>query len=161
LRRSQRETISVHKLHQPVSGLPEARSSFISPVLFRKWITRKNVNSDSFPSVTLGPANKSDLPGSSNANEAVEISIVQAGERSPATISSFNPQFTYPIFGEEERIFGYQGLRISIRFAAHDLKPNVRITYDKKFETVGDTHATDIEEILRDWIPACESPFTG
>ena len=72
------------------------------------------------------------------------------------TLSSFHPQFTYPIFGEEESIFGYQGLRISLRFAAHDLQPNVRITFDKKFKPVGDTKAADIQEILQDWIPSCE-----
>lgn len=72
------------------------------------------------------------------------------------TLSSFNPQFTYPIFGEEERIFGYQGLRVSIRFAAHDLRPNVRITFDKKFKAVGDTQAADIQKIVKDWVPSCE-----
>lgn len=71
------------------------------------------------------------------------------------TLSSFNPQFSYPIFGEEERIFGYQGLRISIRFAAHDLQPNIRITFDKKFKTVGDTRAADLRKILGNWIPQC------
>ncbi|KAG6999380.1 histone acetyltransferase type B catalytic subunit [Physcia stellaris] len=91
---------------------------------------------------------------SSNANEAIKISIVQAGETSPKTLSSFHPQFTYPIFGEEERIFGYQGLKIHLRLAAHDAYPNVEISYDKKFKAVGETTATDIEGFLKDWLPA-------
>ncbi|CAF9913524.1 MAG: histone acetyltransferase 1 [Heterodermia speciosa] len=90
---------------------------------------------------------------SSKANEAVEISIVQAGETSPKTLSSFHPLFTYPVFGEEERIFGYQGLKIHLRFAAHDAYPNVEISYDKRFEAVGDTAATNIEEVMKEWIP--------
>ena len=93
------------------------------------------------------------IVGSSNANEAVEISIVQAGETSPETLASFHPHFTYPIFGEEERIFGYQGLKIHLRFAAHDAYPNIEISYDKRFKTVGDTMATNIEEVMKDWIP--------
>lgn len=95
--------------------------------------------------------------GSSNANEAITISIIRAGQTSLKTLSTFHPQFTYPIFGEEERIFGYQGLQILIRFAAHDLRPNIRITYDKKFKSVGETKAADIREVLSEWIPSCES----
>ena len=94
--------------------------------------------------------------GSSDANEAVEISIVQAGDEDPITISSFHPRFTYPIFGDEERIFGYQSLKINLRFAAHDGFPNAQISYDKKFTPVGGTQATDIEEVLSEWMPAGE-----
>ncbi|KAL8872563.1 MAG: hypothetical protein Q9174_001831 [Haloplaca sp. 1 TL-2023] len=90
---------------------------------------------------------------SSNANEALHISFIQAGRASPVTLSTFHPKFTYPIFGEEEHIFGYQGLKINIRFAAHDLLPNVSVSYDKKFKAVEDTKALDIEETLKEWIP--------
>ncbi|KAL8847768.1 MAG: hypothetical protein Q9221_007216 [Calogaya cf. arnoldii] len=90
---------------------------------------------------------------SSNANEALNISFVQAGQQSPVRLSTFHPKFTYPIFGEEECIFGYQGLNITIRFAAHNLVPNVSIKYDKKFKTVEDTEALNIEETLKEWMP--------
>ncbi|KAI4132810.1 MAG: hypothetical protein LQ338_000514 [Usnochroma carphineum] len=90
---------------------------------------------------------------STNANEAVNISFVQAGEQIPVTLSTFHPKFTYPIFGEEECIFGYQGLKINLRFAAHDLLPNVTCVYDKKFKAVNDTKALDIEETLKEWLP--------
>jgi len=91
--------------------------------------------------------------GSTDANEAVEISIIQAAAGSPKTLSTFHPRFTYPIFGEEERIFGYQGLRIILRFSAHLLRPNIEILHDKKFKAVGDTKAQDIEGTLREWTP--------
>ncbi|KAI4111113.1 MAG: hypothetical protein LQ339_000841 [Xanthoria mediterranea] len=90
---------------------------------------------------------------SSNANEALNISFVQAGQQSPVKLSTFHPKFTYPIFGEEECIFGYQGLNITIRFAAHDLLPNLSVKYDKKFKTVNDTEALNIEETLKEWMP--------
>ncbi|KAL8817438.1 MAG: hypothetical protein Q9223_003723 [Gallowayella weberi] len=90
---------------------------------------------------------------SSSANEALHISFVQAGQETPVKLSTFHPKFTYPIFGEEECIFGYQGLNINLRFAAHDLLPNLAVTYDKKFKTVQDTKALDIEETLSAWIP--------
>ena len=96
------------------------------------------------------------LIGSANANDALEISMVQAAPISPKTLSSFHPQFTYPIFGEEESIFGYQGLKLNLRFAAHNLRPNLEVLYEKKFKAVGDTRATDIEETLKEWIPEGE-----
>ncbi|KAL8939118.1 MAG: hypothetical protein Q9216_003531 [Gyalolechia sp. 2 TL-2023] len=90
---------------------------------------------------------------SANANEAVNISFIQAGQTSPVTLSTFHPKFTYPIFGEEECIFGYQGLKVEIRFAAHNLIPNISISHEKKFKAVGDTQALDIEQTLREWMP--------
>ena len=94
--------------------------------------------------------------GSTNANEALKISFVQAAPGAPKILSSFHPQFTYPIFGDEERIFGYQNLKLNLRFAAHDLRPNLEVLYDKKFKAVGDTKATDIEETLKEWTPECK-----
>ncbi|KAL8730174.1 MAG: hypothetical protein Q9166_004257 [cf. Caloplaca sp. 2 TL-2023] len=91
--------------------------------------------------------------GSSNANEALNISFVQAGQEAPVKLSSFQPKFTYPIFGEEERIFGYQGVNVNIRFVAHNLLPNVSVKYDLKFKAIGDTKALDIQETLKEWIP--------
>ncbi|MCJ1319997.1 histone acetyltransferase 1 [Xylographa vitiligo] len=91
---------------------------------------------------------------SSNANEAIQISLVQPGTGSPKALSTFHPQFTYSIFGDEERIFGYQGLNVKLRFAAHDLYPHVSISSDAKFKTVGDTKATDILEILKEHLPS-------
>ncbi|KAL9003811.1 MAG: hypothetical protein Q9188_003331 [Gyalolechia gomerana] len=90
---------------------------------------------------------------STNANEAVNISFIQAGQTSPVTLSTFHPRFTYPIFGEEECIFGYQGLKVNIRFAAHNLLPNASISYDKQFKAVDDTQALDIQQTLREWMP--------
>ena len=85
---------------------------------------------------------------------------MQAGSGSPKTLSTFHPQFTYPIFGEEERIFGYQGLRVNLRFAAHDLRPNIEVLYDKRFRAVGDTKATNIEETLKEWTPEGRSKYS-
>lgn len=97
------------------------------------------------------------LLGSSNANDAVRISLVQPTPSGLKTLSTFNPKFTYPIFGEEERIFGYQNLDLHFRFVAHDLRPNLEISYDKKFPAVGDTAALDLNQTLKDWVPRGQS----
>jgi histone acetyltransferase 1 len=89
-----------------------------------------------------------------DANEAVTVSIVQPGSNKElATQHQFHPKFTYPIVGEAEQIFGYKGLEIEIQFAAHDLRPHVRISYDRKFETIGTTSALDLNKKLREFLP--------
>ena len=90
---------------------------------------------------------------SSDANEAVQISIVRPGPHGLQTLHEFHPTFTYPIFGEEERIFGYKGLHIDVRFAEEDMRPNVVVSYDKKFTPVGDTVALDILSTMKEWLP--------
>ena len=35
-----------------------------------------------------------------------------------ALIKPFSPTFTYPIFGEKEKIFGYKGLNIQVSFSS-------------------------------------------
>ncbi|MCJ1352678.1 MAG: histone acetyltransferase 1 [Icmadophila ericetorum] len=91
---------------------------------------------------------------SSDANDAFKISIIQPGPETLKTLSTFHPTFTYPIFGDEERIFGYKNLNIHLRFAAHDLYPNVHVSYDEKFKPVGDTKADELLKILKDWMPS-------
>ncbi|KAL5340718.1 acyl-CoA N-acyltransferase [Aspergillus crustosus] len=90
---------------------------------------------------------------SCDANDAVQITIVQPHEKKPKTLSSFHPQFTYPIFGEEETIFGYKGLIIRLRFAAHNLRPHAHVSYDEKFKAVDDAAPADITKALRDFLP--------
>jgi histone acetyltransferase 1 len=90
---------------------------------------------------------------SSDANEAVQISIVRPSPHGLQTVHEFHPTFTYPIFGEEERIFGYKGLHVDVRFAEEDMRSNVLVSYDKKFTPVGDTVALDILSTMKEWLP--------
>jgi histone acetyltransferase 1 len=92
--------------------------------------------------------------GTCDANSAIDISFVQPTEDNKLkTISSFQPQFTYPIFGEDETIFGYKGLIIKLRFAAHDLRSNIHISYDERFQTVKDIAAVDLIKTLKPFLP--------
>ncbi len=87
---------------------------------------------------------------SSNSNECFTVDL-KRGDGS--TVASFQPEFTYPIFGEEEAIFGYQDLSINLTFAAHSLKPHLNIDYSSKFQAQGEVSATDIYEALKDFLP--------
>ncbi|KAG0647714.1 Histone acetyltransferase type B catalytic subunit [Hyphodiscus hymeniophilus] len=90
---------------------------------------------------------------STDSNNAINISLVVPGEGGLKTLHSFNPKMTYSIFGEAEKIFGYQGLKINLRYNACDMRPGLQIMYTKKFKTVGETSPTDLKEILEPYLP--------
>ena len=87
---------------------------------------------------------------SSNSNECFTIQLTR---RNGEVVESFPPEFTYAMFGNEEAIFGYQDLSITLSFMADDLAPKLNITYEKKFPTQGEVKPTDIEEALRGFLP--------
>lgn len=89
-----------------------------------------------------------------NSNDAFHISLVN----SEKTLSTFHPKFTYPIFGEEESIFGYQNLKVHLRFHSSDMRPSLQITYNKKFKPVGDIEPTDVKAALEDFLPKSRYP---
>lgn len=68
----------------------------------------------------------------------------------PQSVATFHPKFTYPIFGEEERIFGYKGLRVNLRYRANDMRPHLKISYEKKMKPIGDSEPQDVAAILQE-----------
>ncbi|GAM87263.1 hypothetical protein ANO11243_052850 [Dothideomycetidae sp. 11243] len=86
---------------------------------------------------------------STNTNEAFTVHFIQ-GDRE---VEVFNPEFTYPIYGDEEVIFGYQDLSISLAFAAHNLRPHLSVNYARKWTPRGEIRASDVREPLRDFLP--------
>lgn len=87
---------------------------------------------------------------SSNSNEVLSIELVRADG---SVSAAFAPSFTYPIFGDEEVIFGYQDLGITLSFAAHDLRPHLSVRSGKKFKAQGEVRPTDIEAAFEDFLP--------
>ncbi|KAJ1670007.1 histone acetyltransferase 1 [Coemansia sp. RSA 25] len=55
-------------------------------------------------------------------------------EEGGADVIQFHPTFTYPIYGEHERVFGYKGLRISLSYAAGSLATYFDISYKKRID---------------------------
>ncbi|WPH02803.1 acyl-CoA N-acyltransferase [Acrodontium crateriforme] len=87
---------------------------------------------------------------STNSTECMNIELV----RGDGSIdSSFQPEFTYPIFGDEEAIFGYRDLSITVSFAAHNLRPHVEVKHGKVFPAQGEVRPTDIQAALADFLP--------
>ncbi|KAF4121234.1 histone acetyltransferase 1 [Geosmithia morbida] len=85
-----------------------------------------------------------------HSNDALNISLVAPSKSGLQSVAAFHPNFTYPIFGDEERIFGYQGLKINLRYRANDMRPHLKVSYSKKFKPVGDNEPTDIAAILKE-----------
>ncbi|KAH8805646.1 acyl-CoA N-acyltransferase [Xylogone sp. PMI_703] len=90
---------------------------------------------------------------SADSNDAVIISLVNPSEGGARAVHTFNPKMTYSIFGDEERIFGYQGLKINLKYNASDMRPNLQVNYSKKFKSVGETEPTDVKAILENYLP--------
>jgi histone acetyltransferase 1 len=87
---------------------------------------------------------------STSSTDCFNISVVRNDGKEHA---SFQPIFTYPIFGDEEAIFGYQDLSINLTFAAHDLRPKLYVTHSKVFEDET-VKPTDVKAALLDFLPA-------
>jgi histone acetyltransferase 1 len=90
------------------------------------------------------------IEGLANANEAIHISLVSPSESGLQHLATFNPRHTYSIFGEEEQIFGYKDLKVSLRFRANDMRPHLKTSYSKKFKVVGGPEPTDVAAILKE-----------
>jgi len=87
------------------------------------------------------------------------VSLVTPVNGQLKTLTSFHPKFTYPIFGEQEQIFGYQKLKINLRYNASDMRPHLTTTYGKKFKAIGETEPADIDEMMKEFLPEGRAIF--
>jgi histone acetyltransferase 1 len=91
-----------------------------------------------------------------DANEALTLSLVRAEEDKQVlggeeTYEEFHPTFTYPIYGEDEKIYGYQDLVIDLRFASGSLAQYLSVRYAQKLDA--STTVDNVEGILKEFIP--------
>ncbi len=57
------------------------------------------------------------------------------------------------LFGEEESIFGYKGLKINLIYNASDMRPCVTIEFKTKMKQVGDVAPDDIPAVFKEFLP--------
>ncbi|OJA07596.1 hypothetical protein AZE42_06279 [Rhizopogon vesiculosus] len=91
-----------------------------------------------------------------DANDALTLSLVRAKEDKQVlgdeeTYEEFHPAFTYPIYGEDEKIYGYQDLVIDLRFASGSLAQYLSVRYAEKLDA--STTVDNVEGILKEFIP--------
>ncbi|KAM5351371.1 hypothetical protein ACJ41O_004094 [Fusarium nematophilum] len=85
-----------------------------------------------------------------NSNDAFHISLLAPSESGLQHIATFNPKFTYPIFGEDEQIFGYKDLKVSLRYRANDMRPHLKISYKSKVNAVEGHEPVDVKAVLEE-----------
>ncbi|TFY51378.1 hypothetical protein EVJ58_g10601 [Rhodofomes roseus] len=91
-----------------------------------------------------------------DANEAIHLSLVRAAAdkasfNSREHYEGFNPCFTYPLFGEDEKIYGYRDLRIDLKFASGSLAQYLSIQHSDKLPAT--SAVDDIEGTIAKSIP--------
>ncbi|KAG2184807.1 hypothetical protein INT43_000720 [Umbelopsis isabellina] len=96
----------------------------------------------------------------SNTTETTEFRLVQPPKEDGASLQfvEFNPEFTYPVFGEQEIAFGYKDLAIQLYYASGSLATYFHLDYSEIFQGVSSStageelRADDIEGKLREFI---------
>ncbi|PIA17203.1 acyl-CoA N-acyltransferase [Coemansia reversa NRRL 1564] len=66
--------------------------------------------------------------------EVEELNDSGMEEEDGADVVQFHPAFTYPIYGEHERVFGYKGLKINLNYAAGSLATYFEVEYAKRID---------------------------
>ncbi|KAJ8482138.1 hypothetical protein ONZ51_g5563 [Trametes cubensis] len=91
-----------------------------------------------------------------DANEALSLSLVRAPDDKASlwareVYEGFHPTFTYPIFGEEEKIYGYKELSIDLKFASGSLVQYLNVRYAEKLPS--SSTVDDVEGTISKFIP--------
>lgn len=82
----------------------------------------------------------------SSSNDSLQIYITD----SDGTALNFHPNFTYPIFGDSEQIFGYKDLVIFLCFDHYTFYPFLNVKYSDK---LNDETLEDPKEKLLSYLP--------
>ncbi|TFY74100.1 hypothetical protein EWM64_g9912, partial [Hericium alpestre] len=89
-------------------------------------------------------------------NSALTLSLVRAPKDKEVlaedeSYEGFHPTFTYPIYGEDEKVYGYSDLVIDLRFASGSLAYYLDIRYSASLN--GSVAVDDVRGMLEKFIP--------
>ncbi|MFH4973992.1 hypothetical protein AB6A40_000701 [Gnathostoma spinigerum] len=90
-----------------------------------------------------------------SAQDVITIKFV-SGENEMASSPEFTPQFVHQHFGENETIFGYKGLDITLYYTDASMYIYTEIKFDTQIKKSEDVEADDIVEKLRAQLPSCQ-----
>ncbi|KAJ3288168.1 histone acetyltransferase 1 [Borealophlyctis nickersoniae] len=86
-----------------------------------------------------------------SANDSMYLRLVRSSDPAEDNLhGAFQPEFTYPVFGDEEAIFGYKDLKIELFYAAGSLFTYLGIEHGQKIndQAPGTPRAQDVPAIL-------------
>ncbi|KAJ3048076.1 histone acetyltransferase 1, partial [Rhizophlyctis rosea] len=82
----------------------------------------------------LGPGRDPLNAWKTKSNDALELKLVRTTEDGTISGEEFAPEFTYPVFGEKEEIFGYRDLHVKLHYAAGSLATYFGIEYAQQYD---------------------------
>jgi histone acetyltransferase 1 len=86
-----------------------------------------------------------------DANDALEVTLYGPSASNPVT---FSPEFTCPLFGEAEKIYGYQDLSIKLDYAGWDMRGCLRVSWQQKLDDgIAGTQVDDVTEVVKEYLP--------
>ncbi|KAL6941856.1 hypothetical protein ACO0QE_003015 [Hanseniaspora vineae] len=82
-----------------------------------------------------------------SSNECVKISLLNS---STDKITTFNPNFTYPIYGDSEQIFGFKDLELILAFESKTFLPLVNMKFSEQLEKdiIGNEESNPLDTLL-------------
>nr|CAG4644809.1 EOG090X06NC [Leptodora kindtii] len=69
-----------------------------------------------------------------DSNEALDLKLVRKQQDIQDEETTFKPEMSHQVFGENESIFGYQGLSIQLYYTAGKLNTYLGLTYEHKIK---------------------------
>ncbi|MEE6489613.1 hypothetical protein FKM82_015627 [Ascaphus truei] len=90
-----------------------------------------------------------------STNEAIKLKLVRFQEDLEDENTTFNPEYSHQVFGDDEVAFGYKGLQILLYYSAGNLSTMFRVQYTSKVnEKFDEMQADDVESKIREIIPS-------
>jgi len=88
-----------------------------------------------------------------DANEVLDLKLVRESKDVDDDETTFNPEMSHQVYGENETIFGYKDLKIKLYYSAARLTTYLNVSYSSKVKHDG-VEADDIRTPLLERIPA-------
>lgn len=89
-----------------------------------------------------------------NTNEAICLKLVRFAEDVDDESTTFHPEYSHQLYGDDEVAFGYKGLQIQLYYTAGNLSTLFKVKYTSKVtETFGCVQPDDVEGKIREIIP--------
>lgn len=90
-----------------------------------------------------------------DTNEAICLKLVRFPEDIEDDGTTFHPEYSHQLFGDDEVAFGYKGLQIQLFYTAGNLSSLFKVKYSSKVtETFDCVEPDDVEGKIREIIPA-------
>ncbi|XP_035266041.1 histone acetyltransferase type B catalytic subunit isoform X2 [Anguilla rostrata] len=89
-----------------------------------------------------------------DTNEAICLKLVRFPEDIEDESTTFHPEYSHQLFGDDEVAFGYKGLQIQLYYSAGNLSTLFKVKYTAKVTEKFDcVQADDVESKIREVIP--------